>query len=562
LARIYPEVDTGITVRSERLFYRWLRDGLDDGYAVLHGIELLTLEPSDTLKIGEADFLVIHKDMGLLVIEVKGGEVRRVPSKNKWLSIDHNGNKHEIPNPFHQARENMFTLVNKIKDEKVFGGEWKGELPITYGYAVAFPDCAAPDRQRLPEADARIVMDRRDGKRIAGRIDAIFEYWRHKQKGSRGFTEGEYQALLSNVLLAHYNVTRPLWTRFEEERSQFVRLTREQCRILGAIPDLKRALFKGYAGTGKTQLLMEKARRFASQGARVLVLCYNQPLEELLSLWAGSGVEHVKVSNFHGLCEEYAREAGLEYPEPSEDRPAERRQFYEVVAPEVLKGSISRVPHRFDCILVDEGQDFRYEWLDAVMRLLDPGGLNIFYIFYDEQQNIYGKELRFPFEAEPFELKINCRSTKEIRDITCKLGSVEIECFEGCLRGEKVRYHAYGRPEDQVPIIEEIVVRLTRDKKVPPSRILIVSSHKRSRSCLAEVGKVAGYPLVEFEPPGREGTIGFSSLHRAKGLESDVVIFCDVDGGEPQCSRSNQYVAVSRARHLLHVVHSQGWQRP
>ncbi|MCG2795459.1 MAG: NERD domain-containing protein, partial [Actinomycetia bacterium] len=84
MARIYPEVDTGITVRSERLFYRWLRDGLDDSCTVFHGIELLTLEPSDTLKIGEADFLVIHKDRGLLVIEVKGGEVRRVPSKNRW----------------------------------------------------------------------------------------------------------------------------------------------------------------------------------------------------------------------------------------------------------------------------------------------------------------------------------------------------------------------------------------------------------------------------------------------------------------------------------------------
>lgn len=562
MARIYPEVDTGITVRSERLFYRWLRDGLDDSFTVFHGIELLTLEPSDTLKIGEADFLVIHKDRGLLVIEVKGGEVRRVPSKNRWLSTDRGGNTHEIPNPFHQARENMFTLVRKIKEERVFGGEWKGEIPITYGYAVAFPDCAAPDRQRLPEANAKIVMDRRDGKRVAGRIDDIFGHWRHKQKGSRGFKENEYQALLSNVLLAHYNVTRPLWARFEEERGQFIRLTREQCRILGAIPDLKRALFKGYAGTGKTQLLMEQARRFAGSGARVLVLCYNQPLGELLSLWAERGMEQVKVSNFHRLCEEYAREAGLEFAEPSADRPGERQRFYEVVSPEILKEAIGRLPHRFDCILVDEGQDFRYEWLDAAMGLLDPGGLDIFYIFYDEQQNIYGKELKFPFEAAPFELKINCRSTQAIRDITCKLGSVAIDCFEDCLKGERVRYHAYGRALDQVPIIEEIVMRLTRDKKLDSTRILIVSSHKRSRSCLAGVGRIAGYPLVDFEPPIRKGTIGFSSLHRAKGLESDVVIFCDVDGGEPYCSRSNQYVAVSRARHLIHVVHSQGWQRP
>ena len=79
---------------------------------------------------------------------------------------------------------------------------------------------------------------------------------------------------------------------------------------------------------------------------------------------------------------------------------------------------------------------------------------------------------------------------------------------------------------------------------------------------MAGVSRLGGYPLVDFDPPGEEDTIAFSSLHRAKGLESDVVIFCDVDGGEPYCSRSNQYVAVSRARHPLFVVHSRDWKVP
>lgn len=564
MAKMIPPYEVGANAHGEALFYRWLQQGLSDDYRVFHGVHLLSSK-AGSMRRGETDFLVLHKKKGFLVIEVKGGKVRRSPAKNQWISRSHDGAEHVIKDPFIQAEQNVNTLAGKIRAEHIFGSG-QGPLPVTCGYGVAFPDGVAPDEHLPPHVDPRIVMDHRDTDGIEARIDRLFESWRKKREGSRGFTDEEFDALLQNVLLARYEVTIPLNVRFEKERESFVSLTETQCRFLEAIPETNRALFKGFAGTGKTQLLMENARRMASSGARVLVVCFNEPLAVQLRLWAsrvaasrGTGTGSILVRNFHGLCEDFALRAGLEYDVP--EIVAEQQEFYDDVAPMLLEDALGAVGDRFDCVLVDEGQDFRLEWLEALERLLDPAGRDVFQIYYDEQQNVYGKELAFPFEANPYSLNWNCRSTQSICDLTKRLGGVDIECFADSARGDKVRFHSWGKPAEQVAIVEKIV-RDLMSRHVEPRQIMVISSHRRARSCMADVSRLNGYPLVDYTPPGEDDTIAFSSLHRAKGLESDIVIFCDVDGGEPYCSRPNQYVAVSRARHLLHVVHRKDWKVP
>ncbi|HEY5526841.1 MAG TPA: NERD domain-containing protein [Candidatus Anoxymicrobiaceae bacterium] len=562
MAKMVPEIDVGANPHGEALFYKWLKDGLSDDYRVFHGVHLLT-SSGHAMRRGETDFLILHKTKGFVVVEVKGGQVRRVASKSQWISTSHDGKEHVIKDPFLQAEQNVNTLVARIRDSRIFGSG-AGPLPVTCGFAVAFPDGIAPDRDLPLHVDRKIVIDHRDKSTIDARIEQIFDAWGKRRKGIRELSREEYDILLQKVLLARYEVTVPLNVRFEKEDERFVGLTEAQSMFLEAIPDAKRALFKGYAGTGKTQLLMEKARRFAADGARVLVVCYNQPLAQHLSLWAknvagpaGAGAGSITVRNFHALCEEFARRAGVEYAVPESVN--EQQEFYDDVAPMLLEDATALVRDRFDCILVDEGQDFRLEWLEVVMKLLDPAGMDVFHIYYDEQQNVYAKELKFPFDVEPHSLNWNCRSTGNICAVTRQIGAVDLDCFPGWMPGEKVRRVSYRKPEDQPAIIERIVKDLLK-RGVETSQILVISSHKRARSCLANTTRLGGHPLVDFTPPGEDDTIAFSSLHRAKGLESDVVIFCDVDGGEPYCSRANQYVAVSRARHLLYIVHRKDWK--
>jgi hypothetical protein len=562
MAKMIPKYEVGANAHGEELFYKWLESGLPDDYRVFHGVHLLS-STGGSMRRGETDFLIVHRDKGFLVVEVKGGKVRRVASKNQWVSTSHDGVEHIIKDPFLQAERGVNTLVGRIRDAKIFGGG-SGPLPVTCGYAVAFPDGLAPDKDLPLHVDRSIVLDHRDAGRIEGRVEHLFDAWRKKRTPSRPFTDDEYQMLLQKVLMARYEVTVPVNLRFEKETESFVGLTEAQCRILEAVPLAKRALFKGYAGTGKTQLLMENARRFALGGARVLVVCFNQPLAVQLALWAesagmprGEGAGSITVANFHSLCEDYAVRAGLSFEVP--EVLAEQQEFYNDIAPMLLEDALGEVPDRFDCVMVDEGQDFRLEWLEAVERLLDPAGMDVFHIYYDAMQNVYGKELAFPFEAEPHTLNWNCRSTSNICEVTRRIGGVDVGCFPGWVEGDRVRFYGYRKPEEQVAIIEKIVKDLLA-KGVTPGQVMVISSHKRARSCMAGVSRLGGYPLVDYMPPGEEDTIAFSTLHRAKGLEADIVIFCDVDGGEPYCSRANQYVAVSRARHLLYVVHRKDWK--
>jgi hypothetical protein len=560
MARMIPDIQVARYPHGEELLYKWLKAGLSDDYRVFHGVHLLQ-QSSGTIKRGEADFLVLHRDLGFIVIEVKGGRVRHVPGRNQWTSTDHQGVEHRINDPFLQAERTVNTLVDSIKGAGIFGPAPLKALPVTVGFAVAFPDGAAP-RENLPlHVVPEVVIDSTDGARVAARIEGLFESWRRKRPGSRGFTDKEYDDLFNKVLLTGFNVTVPLNVRFGRERERFEALTGEQCRFLESVSGRKRALFRGYAGTGKTQLLMENARRLAAGGARVLVVCYNQPLADLLSQWASSVCPGggVTVRHFHGLAEEFAHEAGLEFQVPPADEPSARQDFYEREASSLLRTALEGVPRRFDCVLVDEGQDFRTEWLEVLERLLDPEGMDVFHIFYDEQQNVYGKELAFPFEAETYALGYNLRSTGNICEAARRIGSVEIGCMPDWVRGAPVKYFPYREPSEQVAIIEKIIREL-RGRGIDPSQVMVISSHRRARSCLAGVSRLQGYPLVEYSSPPAEDTISFSSLHRAKGLESDVVIFCDVDGGEPYCSRANQYVAVSRARHLLFIVHRKDWK--
>jgi hypothetical protein len=562
MAKMIPKYEVGKNAHGEALFYRWLEAGLSDDYRVFHGVHLLS-SAGGTMRRGETDFLIAHKDKGFLVVEVKGGQVRRVASRNQWVSTSHDGLEHIIKDPFLQAEQGVNTLVGRIRDAKVFGSG-SGPLPVTCGYAVAFPDGLAPDKDLPLHVDRSIVLDHRDAARISSRVERLFEDWRRKRTPSRGFTDEEYQLLLNKVLMARYEVTVPLNLRFEKETESFVGLTETQCKILEAVPLAGRALFQGFAGTGKTQLLMENARRFASGGARVLVLCFNQPLAVQLGLWAqnvytpvGEGAGSITVWNFHSLCEDFAMRAGFEFAVP--EQVSEQQEFYDDIAPMLLEDALGSVADRFDCVLVDEGQDFRLEWPEAVAKLLDPDGMDVYHIYYDAMQNVYGKELTFPFEAEPHRLNWNCRSTAKICEVTRKLGGVEIDCWPGWVEGDRVRFFGYKKPAEQVAVIEKILKELFA-RGVDPGQVLVISSHKRSRSCLADVSRLAGYPLVDYMPPGEDDTIAFSSLHRAKGLEADIVVFCDVDGGEPYCSRANQYVAVSRARHLLYVIHRKDWR--
>ena len=90
-----------------------------------------------------------------------------------------------------------------------------------------------------------------------------------------------------------------------------------------------RVAIAGCAGSGKTFLAAEKARRLAQQGFRVLLVVFNMLLADHLR--GGLADEQsITVRAFYGLCREVAEEAGLDFAE--EPEPGEESEYYPALA--------------------------------------------------------------------------------------------------------------------------------------------------------------------------------------------------------------------------------------
>lgn len=97
MAEILPKspdyYETGSS--GERRIYKSLRDNLDDNWLVVHSFRWIKLMSSTGRKAqGEGDFILFNQFKGILVIEVKGGEVEY--TDREWFSTDHKGQRHRI----------------------------------------------------------------------------------------------------------------------------------------------------------------------------------------------------------------------------------------------------------------------------------------------------------------------------------------------------------------------------------------------------------------------------------------------------------------------------------
>ena len=220
--------------------------------------------------------------------------------------------------------------------------------------------------------------------RIVTRVDGMFDYW-----SSKGETANRpapsFLETLTQLLTPRFELRQPLGSVMAEEDRQLLTLTEQQSAVPDMLGRQRRVSVTGGAGTGKTLLAMEKARRLADEGFRVLLTCYNRPLAEYLRRSAGP-VERLRILNFHQLCWELAEQAGIPLPDPyAVPAPPE---LFTTMLPNALLDALDRVEDRFDAVIVDEGQDFRDTWWDPLQLCLADPDRGVLYVFYDENQQL------------------------------------------------------------------------------------------------------------------------------------------------------------------------------
>ncbi len=80
-----------------------LGKALKPPYAVYRNVAWLEKRPGAEPQDGEADVVIGHPELGVMVIEVKGGRVQRVGGR--WESVDRNGTANQIKDPVRAGDE-------------------------------------------------------------------------------------------------------------------------------------------------------------------------------------------------------------------------------------------------------------------------------------------------------------------------------------------------------------------------------------------------------------------------------------------------------------------------
>ena len=542
MATMYPSGPDPDTPMSEKKVFTILEQSLPADWVVFHS-RRLNIPTNRGLIEREIDFVILDPARGFIGLEVKGGqEIGR--DQDGWYSIDHFGNFNRLSkDPGAQAQSAVHTLNGFLTRLPAFRS-----TRYRYGWGVAFPDFAARNFDD-PSLSRQLVLGSEDLADAKTAFERLFDVNGIEKNPSLSSLKNAYiQSLYPMVRLA-----ATLADRITEDEPQLVRLTEEQYDILDQLEEMPELVIKGGAGTGKTMLAMEKAKRMVENGKRVLFLCFNKPLADHLDKLACGFV----VRTFHQFCSEMSRAAGFPFRVPNQKSDAQ--EFWANTAPDILENSSHALPDdKYDAIIVDEGQDFHEAWWIALLNFRAKD--SVFYVFADPNQKIYEKahdDVSAMLGCQAGKLKYNCRNTRNIANFCGDVIGVQQHVKAGAPDGVKVLTEQCDGPEAMVDGVRRHVHRLIAEQKIAPSRIVILTAGPGAaeKSPVWRARRLANCRLVELGTAPGPNEIVMATTRRFKGLESDVVIVCDVDSLDSDSERNAEYVAYTRARHVLVILH-------
>jgi superfamily I DNA/RNA helicase len=309
----------------------------------------------------------------------------------------------------------------------------------------------------------------------------------------------------------------------------------------------QRVLVTGGAGTGKTWLAMDWAKRAVARGERTLVVCFNKPIGEFLQ--RGLRDTAATVGTYHDVVVRLLEPTGFrvgENPGP---------EYWDTIPTAALVFHAEKIGQPFDTLIIDEGQDIKPHWLESLEHLLDPAGPQRVLMVADPTQAIYDRDWAPPSGMVTNHLEYNLRNARPIASFVKRLGGPEP--LPGAPGNVPVQYLTAGGRKEIAKRVRETVTALTADHGIPYSEILVVTRHKKERDDLVTTPP-EGCPMVRWEDRS-EAAVLCETVHRAKGLERLAVIYVDTSG-EPD--RQLEYIGASRAVSWLTLIGSAALATP
>ncbi len=464
---------------------------------------------------------------------------------SQWYSTDRFGEERAIKDPVGQVRNSKGALLSKLRELPGWDPRY-----LMIAYMVVFPDVVSGSAALRPDLPRELLIDAADMNDLTARIEAGFA-WFQGHEGRAGALGDDRLRLVEGLLARSFTLHSRLGVELEQDEARILQLTEEQMGVLRFIQSHRRALIEGCAGSGKTTLALEKARQLGEQGFDVLLLTFNAPLAEHLR---GRAPQNVDVFHFHGLCKRLADQAGLGYRASRNEQ-----DWFDHVLPEMLFDALIELGPQYDAVIVDEGQDFRDAWWEIIQELLRDKQNGIWYVFFDNNQNIYRRHasLERLMSAPPFTLNENCRNTRAIHQVVRQFHATPDSLISRAPHGRAPEIYYFNSDYEQEAHLKSVLHRLVNEEGIQPAHITLLTTRSPEKTVCLPGRKMGNFVLMEWGNPNlRRADIRVSSVHRFKGLENRAVILTGLEDNDPAWLDPLLYVACSRARaHLVIVAH-------
>ena len=515
--RMVPKSPASDTKSSEKKVFSLLQrsEHLSDWV----GLHSLKLDWHLSQIEGEIDFLVIGPE-GIFVVEVKGGRVEF--DGNLWTSMDRDGHVFTLKKaPMRQASDAMWSLKTMLCGSR-FSAANSIAKRARWGWFVVFPDCNLI--LESPEWHPKKVLNSPDVASLDGfkaAFKGVLEHYVSQDPHHEDLTTEEVKQLSQ--------ICRPIFDTVPSLKEELLRLdqvamalTEDQYRVLDAALENPRLICTGGAGTGKTLVALEVARRRRDEGRKVIFTCGSRPLLDLLA--------------------RQPRVDGLRF--------IEWRQLSEA--------------DECDFLVVDEAQDFMGPSFEAAISKVLTKGLigGEWFVSLDPNSQA---GLLMPFDGEFFEilksyatvlkLKTNVRNTMTIIVQTQWATRADLGT-DGTGTGPQVIWTESDDRSSEGDLIATEIRRLLDEESTHPSEIAVLylnPDEKPEFSAMAR--QLIATPLLDVGSASHLSGITFASAAEFKGLERQAILICGARNLDKIKNPINHlYTAMSRARGYLWVA--------
>ncbi len=550
---------------------------LPDEYYVFHSVVIKDIQNRKLVE-REIDFVVVSRKKGVLCLEVKNGDNIQYYDR-LWHYSSGTVMKHD--GPYNQAASAKYALRFKMKDHpnedirkissriKMFHGVW------FFGMSKA--DFIEKNSQGLPE-DALIdlTMFAEDIVNPTDAINRIFTI-----DIPRGFdsdsvvqtdiNSDEFKTLLDSVFCPAFNLIPTPKIKGIMIEEQMNQLLYEQYRLLDFLEDQSNAVINGAAGTGKTMLAVEKARRNSIDEEKVLFLCYNRLLCNHLN-------NVYKLNESKSIRRQYANVDFMTISKLTKEKTGNYKDFDGLIE-WLLECMDDPSKFGYKHVIIDEGQDFGL--VDAVSGaneaerncsiidslqdvVMEADGT--FYLFYDKYQMIQGGgniSYKLPDCITNSDCRIslhyNCRNTKEIAQTSVTPlrdnKNRAIKPQTACTWYEPVKpvMHLVGSDKKAIKALNTV---LEKYDNLGINDVVILVQGLVEYSCIADEieqdeNLYSGYDLYTYN--GKKYRV--TTCIKFKGLEADAIVLIGLDKNSFKDARGLEfYVGTSRAKQYLDLI--------